>query len=99
MHESADFLLSLPHDNPLRPRFTVKPAKFDTSLELQHLCQSIEVPISEVLAFAARWQADRAKHFLEEPTPRLHIHPYPLYSARVIDPDGGEWSVQTQNGH
>ena len=96
MHESADFLLSLPHDNPLRPRFTIKPAKFDTSLGIQHLGQSIEVPISEVLAFAARWQADRAKQVSEDPTPRLRIHPYPLYSTRVIDPDGGEWSAPAE---
>jgi hypothetical protein len=93
VHESADFLKSLQHDNPLRPRFTIKPAKFDTSLEIQHLGQCVEVPVSEVLAFAARWQADRAKQISGEPTPRLRIHPYPLYSMRVTDPDGGEWSA------
>ena len=96
MHESADFLNSLQHDNPLRPRFIIKPAKFDTSLEIQHLGQSIEVPISKVLAFAARWQADRAKQVSEDPTPRLRIHTYPLYSTPVIDPDGGEWSAPAE---
>lgn len=97
MHESADFLKSLQHNNSERPLFTIKPAEFDTMLEVQYRGQRMAVPISEVLHFAARWQADReqrlAQRDAQDPLPRLHVHPYPLYSVRLDDPDRAEWWV------
>ncbi len=96
MNESADFLRSLLHDNPDRPRFTIWPDEFETMLEIQHRGQSLKVPISEVLHFAARWQADREQRIAQDPTPRLKIHPYPLYGTRLDDPDGRQWWVPDQ---
>ena len=93
MHESADFLESLQHDNPNRPQFTIKPAEFDTMLEIQYLGQRMEVPISDVLHFAARWQADRQKQESEGPIPRLRRHPYPLYDTQLDNADLSEWCV------
>jgi hypothetical protein len=91
MRESAEFLNSLQHSNPNRPRFTIQPDEFETMLEIEHRGQRIEIPISEVLSFAARWEADREKQLAADPTPRLRVHPYPLYSASLSDPDMGGW--------
>ena len=93
MHESEDFLKSLVHENPLRPRFTIKPAECETLLEIQHLGQRLEVPISEILTFAARWNADRAERESQDSTPHLCIHPYPLYNMRMNDPGRAKWWV------
>ncbi len=90
MYETDEFLRSLRHDNPLRPRFTIKPAEFDTMLEIVHKGQRMEVPIAEILSFAARWQADQDKRAALDPH-RLRVHPYPLYNTRIDDPDGCEW--------
>ena len=92
MRESTSFLKSLEHDNPHRPRFTIKPAEVNTMLEIQFLGQRMEVPISEVLSFAARWQADHDAQIAQDPSPRLLNYPYPLYSVRPDDPDMPEWS-------
>lgn len=93
MRESERFLKSLLHENPLRPRFTIKPAEYETLLEIQHLGQRLEVPISEILAFAARWNADRAERESQDSTPRLRIHPYPLHNTHMNDPDRAKWWV------
>jgi len=91
MYESAEFLESLKHQNPMRPRFTIKPAEHVTMLEIQHLGELLKVPISEILAFASRWKADRERQDSKASTPRLRIHPYPLYNIRMDDPDRANW--------
>ena len=93
MRESERFLKSLLHENPLRPRFTIQPAEYETLLEIQHQGQRLEVPISEVLAFAARWQADRDERESQVSRQHLPIHPYPLYNMRMNDPDRAKWWV------
>lgn len=92
MFESDKFLQSLQHDNPLRPRFTIHPAEHITMLEIVHQGQRMELPISEILSFAARWKADQDERAALGP-PRLRTHPYPLYNTKVNDSDVGEWGM------
>ena len=74
MIESAQFLESLEHDNPDRPRFTIKPGLYE-NLEIGFRGQVMCVPMAEVLAFARRWEADlkaqRAERKVRRPWPRF----------------------------
>ena len=94
MHESAEFLASLNHINPERPRFVIKPHALETRLEISFRGQSLELPIAVILCFAARWQADRERQWDESPRKGLRIHPYPLHHTRLDDPDLPQWWVQ-----
>ena len=51
MHESAQFLESLEHDNSDRPRFRIKPKSYE-NLEISFGGQVMCIPMAEVLAFA-----------------------------------------------
>lgn len=92
MFESDKFLRSMQHDNPLRPRFTIKPAEYSTMLEIVFQGQRMEVPISEILSFAARWNVDQDERAALGP-PGLRLRPYPIYDMNLNDPDLGEWWV------
>ena len=48
MIESAQFLESLEHDNPDRPRFTIKPGLYE-NMEIGFRGQVMCVPMAEVL--------------------------------------------------
>ena len=94
MHESPDFLQSLNHNNPFRPRFVIKPDEFETLLEISYRGRCMEVPISEILSFAARWQGDRERRRAEDPCVGLWLHPYPLNHTRISDADCPNWWVE-----
>lgn len=87
MFESPEFIASLNHTNPERPRFTIGTG-MDARVLIEFNGQSLAVPIAEILKFARRWEADferqRAK---EKQAGRLGLFPYPLYGTRLDDPD------------
>jgi hypothetical protein len=87
MVESAQFLESLEHDNPDRPRFTIKPGVYE-NLEIEFHGQLMCVPIAEVLAFARQWEADlKAQRAGRKEATTLALFPYPLMSVNLNDPD------------
>jgi hypothetical protein len=62
----------------------------DTQLRIEHAGRRIEVPISEILHFASRWERDREQQVaarIEANWIGLDIYPYPLYSVGLDDPD------------
>lgn len=90
MHESVEFLSSLDHTNPHRPKFRIIPGPDD--LEITFKGQVMVVPIAEVLDFANRWDADHeAKRPAAIAKGHLFLHPYPLYNVRLQDPDVPAW--------
>lgn len=94
MHESAQFLESLNHSNPERPRFSIKPGTYPM-LEIELAGQRMEVPIAEILAFARRWEADWAERKEAIRTAgRLPLYPYSIMCTRLDDPDcrDQQWS-------
>ena len=87
MIESAQFLESLEHDNPDRPRFTIKPGVYE-KLEIGFRGQVVYVPIAEVLLFARRWEADlKAQRAERKDATNLALFPQPLMSVNLNDPD------------
>ena len=87
MVESAQFLESLEHDNPDRPRFTIKPGVYE-SLEIGFCGRFICLPMAEVLTFARRWEADlQAQRAERKGATTLALFPYPLMSVKMNDPD------------
>lgn len=84
MSESKEFLESLAHDNPERPRFTINNGNLEISLK----GNAVTIPMAEVLGFAGRWNADfekaRDKARLEG---RMMLYPYSLLNTRLTDPD------------
>ncbi len=86
MSESDKFLRALVHTNPHRPTFEIGEG-VDTQLRITFKGQTMEVPISEILNFARRWEADhKAQQALPTRT-TLNIYPYPVYGTRMDDPD------------
>ena len=87
MVECAQFLESLEHDNPDRPRFTIKPGLYE-NLEIGFRGQVMCVPMAEVLVFARRWEADlKAQGAERKCATTLALFPYPLMSVNLNDPD------------
>ena len=87
MAESAQFLESLQHDNPERPRFTIRRGVYE-NLEIELHGQVMRIPMAEVLAFARRWEADQAaQRAAQKGAPTLAIFPYPLMRSKLDDPD------------
>jgi hypothetical protein len=87
MIESTKFLSSLAHDNPHRPHFSIRPG-LDVMLEIEHRGQSIQLPLSEILNFASRWQADYSEQEKQvQSAGGLCRFPYPLYNVSLNDPD------------
>ena len=87
MVESTEFLSSLEHTNPDRPRFSIRPG-LDAMLEIEHRGQSIQLPLSEILNFASRWQADYSEREKQIQSAKdLCRFPYPLYNVHLNDPD------------
>lgn len=88
-HESEEFLRSLNHSNPARPRFEIG-TEMDAQLTITHHGKSMAVPISEVLEFARRWRVDfekeRARR-IAEGVHGLQLYAYPLYDTNFNDPD------------
>ncbi len=85
--ESTDFLHSLEHTNPLRPKFSIMRAGYP-KLEISLGGQVIQVPMAEILEFARRWQADHdAQRNSRIASGRLDIYPYPLMCTSTADPD------------
>jgi hypothetical protein len=88
VHESRAFRDSLCHSNPHRPKFVIKHRAMDTQLQIEHAGQRIEVPISEILAFARRWERDQEQQIAERTNPTtLSFFPYPMYNLNLNDPD------------
>ena len=86
MHESPEFLRSLEHSNPSRPKFEIG-HRMDARLKITFEGQTLEVPISEILNFARRWESDRKTQRDSRTGSGLNIYPYPLYGTRLLDPD------------
>ena len=87
MIESAQFLESLEHDNPYRPRFTIKPGLYE-NLEIGFRGQVMCVPMAEVLVFARRWEADfESRRQAQQDSGRLCLFPYSLMNTNLNDPD------------
>jgi len=91
MTESTRFLESLQHDNPDRPRFTIKCGVHE-NLEIGSRGQVMCIPIAESPEFARRCEADQksqrtAQVRVRVRVPGLLVHPYPIMSANLGDPD------------
>lgn len=87
MIESEEFLNSLNHSNPDRPHFAIGLGT-DAQLTISHQGQVMHVPISEVLSFAQRWNADQDHQWATgKKAGGLRIFPYPLYRVRMQDAD------------
>ena len=87
MAESHEFLGSLEHTNPARPRFAIKRGVYPM-LEITHDGQQLQVPMAEVLEFAHRWHADReSQRAARQSAGGLDLFPYPLMSVSFNDPD------------
>jgi hypothetical protein len=98
MTESADFLASLQHSNSERPTFSIDPGgtgQLDVWFQGKHL----RLPMSEVLNFARRWQADfEQRRQAMQRAGSLMLFPYPLYNTKLDDPDcTGVWWVNAQD--
>jgi hypothetical protein len=95
MIESLAFLPSLAHDNLQRPRFKII-HQMNAQLEITHEGKSMCVPISEILNFAQRWNAEFEVYRKQyQPSGHLALYPYPLYSVNLNDPDvvAVDWSA------
>ncbi len=89
MRESAEFFETLEHDNPQRPRFRIKPSGYE-NLEISFNGQVMCIPMTEVLLFARRWEADfKLKDEAARRKGDLCLFPYNLMNARMNDPDVG----------
>ncbi len=87
MHESAQFLETLEHDNPDRPRFSIKPNGYE-NLQISFNGQVMCVPMAEVLLFARRWEADfEARRKAQRSKGALCLFPYNLMKTNLNDPD------------
>ena len=87
MIESTQFLESLQHDNPERPRFAIKRGGYE-NLEIGFRGQVMCIPMAEVLVFVQRWQADQdSQRAARAGPPTLSICPYPLMNVQLNDPD------------
>jgi len=87
MTESTQFLESLEHDNPDRPRFKIKRGVYE-NLQIDFRGQVMCIPMAELLAFARRWEADqKSQQTARVGVPGLGVHPYPIMSASLDDPD------------
>ena len=87
MRESAEFLETLEHDNPDRPRFRIKLSGYD-NLEISFSGQVMCIPMAEVLLFSRRWEADfELKDEAARRRGELCLFPYNLMNAGMNDPD------------
>ena len=87
MRESAEFLATLEHDNPDRPRFRIKPSRYE-NLEIGFNGQVMCIPMAEVLLFARRWEADfESCRQAQQDSGQLCLFPYSLMNTRQNDPD------------
>lgn len=87
MHEAAQFLESLEHDNPHRPRFRIKPKCYE-NLEIAFHGQVMCIPMAEVLLFARRWEADfELRRQAQQDSGQLCLFPYNLMNTNLNDPD------------
>lgn len=87
MVASEEFLNSLSHGNPQRPHFAIGMGT-DAQLTISHRGQVMRLPISEVLNFAQRWNADQDHQWeTGKKGAHLRIFPYPLYGIGTADSD------------
>ena len=87
MPESAQFLESLEHDNPDRPRFRIKPKCYE-NLETTFRGQVMFIPMAEVLLFARRWEADfESRRQAQQDSGKLCLFPYSFMNTNLNDPD------------
>lgn len=85
--ESPEFLQSLDHQNPLRPKFSIRHEGY-AMLEISKDGQVMRVPMAEILIFARRWEADfSARRLAQAGEDRLFLFPYSLMDTRLTDPD------------
>jgi hypothetical protein len=89
MCESIQFLETLQHDNPDRPRFTIRSGVYE-NLEISFRGQVMCIPMAEVLTFTRRWDADfESRRAARQVEGSLVLFPYPLMSVNMNDPDFG----------
>ena len=87
MGESAEFLATLNHDNPDRPRFAIQGGIYPM-VEVAFVGRRMSMPMAEILSFAKRWEADWDLRVMANQGKRqLSIYPYPLTATRNTDPD------------
>ncbi len=87
MAESPEFLRSLEHTNPLRPRFAIRRDGYPM-LEVQYNGQQSQIPMAEVLEFARRWSADyESRQAARQLAGGLAVFPYPLMNVSLNDRD------------
>lgn len=96
MRESAEFLETLEHDNPQRPRFRIKPRGYE-NLEISFNGQVMCIPMAELLLFARRWEADfESRRQVQQDSGQLCLFPYNVMNTNLNDPDLGNlrWWVE-----
>ena len=100
--ESPEFLQSLDHQIPLRPKFSIRHEGY-AMLEISQDRQVMSVPMAEILNFARRWEADlKARRLAHIWSGRLSLFPYSLLNTRLTDPDciDVRWDCATEeNGN
>lgn len=84
MIESKEFLKSLEHNNPSRPKFTISSG--DVNIFFNG--NNITIPMGELLSFAHRWREDfKSCAKAASKSGRLAMYPYALTNMRPDDPD------------